>query len=411
MTQMTRAAFVAVITMMALLTMPSAGMAQGMFAPVVTVDDRVVTRFEVEQRVALLRVFRTPGDLEELAREQLIEDRVKLAEARRFGVEVSDEALMQGMTEFASRADLSREEFLRAIAGAGVSEATFRDFIIAQLSWRDLIRGRFGSRVQINDSDIDAALARNTGGSAVRVLLSEIIIPAPPERAAEAMAVAERISQITSIEAFSAEAANVSATQSRSNGGRMDWMPITNLPAPLRPVILGLGVGEVTQPIPLEGAIALFQLRAVQESGVQTQEFSAIDYATYFLPGGRTEANLTAAAQIRAQIDACDDLYGIARGQSEDVLQRQEVAPSDLPSDIALELAKMDRNEISTNLTRTATDGSEMLMVLMLCKRTSAANETVSREEITAQLRGELLESYARGYLADLIADARIVTQ
>lgn len=389
-------------------TAPQAS-AQGLFAPVVSVDDQVVTRYEVEQRAALLRVFRTPGDLQALARQQLIEDRMKLTAARAAGITVSEEAITAGMTEFAGRADLSREEFLRAIGGAGVSEETFRDFIVSQLSWRDLVRARFVPRVRINDSDVDKAMASMGGGSTVRVLLSEIIIPAPPQQAAEAQAIAERVSQITSIAAFSAEAGRVSATQSRTNGGRLDWMPITNLPAPLRPVILGLGVGDVTQPIPLEGAIALFQMRGIEETGVATREYAAIDYAAYYLPGGRTEANMIEAARIRATVDRCDDFYGLAKGQPEEVLQRQSSAPAELPQDIALELAKLDRGEISANLTRTATDGSDALMVLMLCGRTAAGAADMSREDVAAQIRNQRLEAYARGYLAQLMADARIV--
>lgn len=412
MRQLKRAALFALVGLIGslgtLTTAPQAS-AQGMFAPVVSVDDQVVTRFEVEQRAALLRVFSTPGNLQELAREQLIEDRVKMTAARAAGITVSEEAIMAGMTEFAGRADLSREEFLRAIAGAGVSEETFRDFIVSQLSWRDLVRARFVPRVRINDSDIDKAMGAMGGGSNLRVLLSEIIIPAPPQQAAEAQAVAERVSQISSIAAFSEEAGRVSATQSRTNGGRLDWMPITNLPAPLRPVILSLAVGEVTQPIPLEGAIALFQMRGIEETGVAAREFASIDYAAYYLPGGRTEANMAETARIRAIVDQCDDFYGLAQGQPEEVLQRQSSAPAELPQDIALELAKLDRGEISANLTRTATDGSEALMVLMLCGRTTVAAAERSREDVAAQLRNQRLEQHARVYLAQLMADARIV--
>lgn len=411
MIQKTRPVLFALLALLGVLAQPLSAQAQGLFAPVATVDDQVVTRYEVEQRIALLRVLRAQGNLEELARQQLIEDRVKMAAARSAGIEITDEAIMEGMTEFASRADLSREEFLRALGGAGVAEQTFRDFIIAALGWRDLVRARFVPRVRITDADVDKALSVLTGGSTVRVLLSEIILAAPPQQAAAAQELAEDLSQITSIDQFSAEARRVSATQTRENGGQLDWMPITNLPEQLRPVILGLSVGEVTQPIPLDGAIALFQLRGIQETGASTPEFSAIDYAAYYLAGGRTEANLAEAARIRASVDTCDDLYGLAKGQPPELLERNAAAPADLPRDIALELAKLDRGEISANLTRPAADGSEALMVLMLCGRTAAGAENASREQITAQLRNQRLEAYARGYLAQLVSDARIVEQ
>ncbi|MFD1195983.1 peptidylprolyl isomerase [Seohaeicola saemankumensis] len=406
-----RIAIAALLALSGWIGLAPSAQAQGLFAPVVTVNDSVVTRYEVEQRMALLRIFRTPGDLEKVAREQLIEDRLKVAEARANGIEVTEQGIIDGMTEFAARANLEREEFISAIAGAGVAEQSFRDFIISALSWRELVRARFLSRVRVTEADIDKALGAITGGSTVRVLLSEIILPAPPEQAAEAQALAEEISQITSVAAFSAEAARVSATQSRGNGGRLEWMALTNLPEPLRPVILGLAVGEVTQPIPLEGAIALFQLRGIQETGVTTPEFSAIDYAAYYLPGGRTEANMAQVAQIRATVDTCNDLYGLAKGQPEETLQRLASTPADLPRDVALELARLDRGEISANLTRPSADGGEALMVLMLCGRTAAGAEDASREEVTNQLRNQRLDAYARGYLAQLVSDARITPQ
>jgi peptidyl-prolyl cis-trans isomerase SurA len=411
MIQKTRPVLFALVAVLALCAATPPAFAQGLFAPVVKVDDQVVTRYEVEQRATLLRVLRAQGNLEDLAREQLIEDRVKLAAARNAGIEITDEAVAEGMSEFAGRANLSREELLGALAEAGVAEQTFRDFIISALSWRDLVRARFVPRVRITEADIDKAMSALTGGSTVRVLLSEIILPAPPELVAEAQVLADQISQIRSVEQFSAEAARVSATQSRSNGGRLEWMPITNLPEPLRPVILGLAVGEVSQPIPLEGAIALFQMRGIQETGVSAPEFSAIDYAVYYLAGGRTEANLAEAARIRASVDTCDDLYGLAQGQPAEMLERNASAPADLPRDIALELAKMDRGEISASLTRPAADGSEALMVLMLCGRTAAGAEDASREQVSAQLRNQRLEAYAGGYLAQLLSDARIVQQ
>lgn len=404
-----RPAIFAVIALLGLSGLTAPATAQGLFDPVVSVNDQVVTRYELEQRIALLRIFRTPGDLQALARQQLIEDRLKLAAARADGIEVTEQGILDGMTEFASRADLSREDFIRAIAGAGVSEETFRDFIIASLGWREVVRARFLNRVRVSDADVDKALSALSGGSTVRVLLSEIILPAPPQQAAAAMEVAEQISAITSVAQFSAEASRVSASQTRANGGRLEWLPITNLPEPLRPVILGLSVGQVTQPIPLEGAIALFQLRAIEETGVQTQEFAAIDYAAYYIAGGRTAENLAEVARLRETVDTCNDLYGVARGQTPEVLERNAAAPADLPRDVALELAKLDRGEISANLTRPAADGSEALMMLMLCGRTAAGAENASREQVTAQLRNQRIDAYARGYLAQLVSDARIV--
>ena len=56
--------------------------AQSGFSPAVIVDDKVITFYEIDQRVRLLTAFRTPGAGPELAREQLIEDRSIAGEGR-----------------------------------------------------------------------------------------------------------------------------------------------------------------------------------------------------------------------------------------------------------------------------------------------------------------------------------------
>ena len=333
------------------------------FAPVARVNESVITAFEVEQRARFLSLLNQPGTGRDVVLEALIEDRLRLQAARSFGLSLSDESLQTGLEEFANRVNLSAEEFVTALEQAGVARETFRDFIAVQLIWRDLIRGRFGNRVQVNESDIDRAVAASDQATGLRVLLSEIIIPAPPPRAAQVQAIAQEISQVRTASEFSSFARRFSATASRGAGGRLDWTPLNNLPAQLRPLILALSPGEVTQPLNLPNAVALFQLRDIEETGRAQPEFAAIEYAAYYMDGGRSADTLARAEQLRKSVDVCDDLYGIAKGQPAEVLDRGSLPPSEIPDDIALELAKLDPGEVSTTLTRA---NGQTLVFLML---------------------------------------------
>ncbi len=181
---------------------------------------------------------------------------------------------------------------------------------------------------------------------------------------------------------------------------------LTDLPPSLQPLILNLAPGEVTDPLPIPNAVALFQLRDIEETSVAAPTYSEIEYAAYYIPGGRTEPALAQAAQIRGRIDTCDDLYGIAKGQPAEVLERVKKAPSDIPQDVAIELSKLDTGEVSTTLTRA---NGQTLMLLMMCGRTAAANASASREDVTNALRQERLTGYAEQLLEQLRADARIV--
>ena len=385
--------------------------AQGnLFAPVARVNDRVVTQYELNQRIMFYELLRAPGDLQQQSMDKLVEERLQADAAKQMGITVDETQLRAGMEEFAGRANLSVEDFIKALNQRGVEAETFQDFVSAGLLWRGVVRTRFGPRAQVSETEIDRALALSSNtGSGVRVLLSEIFLAADtPARQAEANRRATEISRITTIPAFAAAARKYSAAPSRGRGGRQDWIELGNLPPAIRGQILALAPGQVTTPIPVPNAIALFQLRALDETGAPEAEAVSIDFARYFIPGGRSEAALTQAARLAAEIDTCDDLYGIAQDQPEERLLRDVLPVSEIQGDIALELAKLDANEISTGLT---TGDGQALVFLMLCGRTLQVNEDVNREAVRENLINQRVASYASGYLSELKADAIIQYQ
>ncbi|WP_299965655.1 peptidylprolyl isomerase [uncultured Roseobacter sp.] len=381
--------------------------AQGLFDPVVLVNDDAVTQFEVEQRITFLRLLNSAGAGRADVIDTLVDERLQSQAIEAVGLELTEEDIDAGVAEFAGRTELSPEAFVQALEQGGVAEESFRAFVEIGVGWRQLIRGRFGGRVQITEAEIDRALGSAGGASGIRVLVSEIIIPAPPERRADVEALAQEIAETTSFDVFSDYAREFSATASRDAGGRLPWQEINRLPASLRPLLLSLAPGEVTDPLPIPNAIALFQLRDIEETGATAQEFAAIDYAAYYIPGGRSESALSQAAKVRADIDVCDDLYGIAQGQPEEVLERSTLPPAEIPQDFAIELSKLDPGEASTALTR---NNGQTLVFLMMCGRTAAVNEDVAREDVAAALRSARITAYADGFLDQLRADARIIT-
>ena len=380
--------------------------AQGQLTPVITVNDRVITQFELSQRALLLEAFNTSGDLRELAREGLIEDRLKQQELDRVGLQISDEALQAALEDFAARADLSLPQFERLLAQSGIQRQTLRDFVEIGVSWRDYVRARFGRQVNVTDADIERARASQRGATTeLQVLLNEIIIAAPPDRAARALEVAEIISGFRTFAEFEDAARQVSALPSRDDGGRLGWLPISNYPPQIRAIILELEPGEVTEPLPINNGIALFQLRGTREAALPVTPPSEIDYAAYYIPGGQSEAAQRTAAQIRNRVDTCDDLYGVARGQPAEVLDRISLPPSQIEADIALELARLDRNEVSTNLTR---NNGDTLVFLMLCNRVTDGQANASDDAIRNRIRSQRLAGLADALLADLRASAVI---
>ena len=97
----------------------------------------------------------------------------------------------------------------------------------------------------------------------MRFLLSEIILPLLPGQEEQTLETAEAIKNLTGFDAFSKAAKRYSAAPSRDMGGRVKWQDLNSLPAVLKPLIFGLEPGEVTEPLRVPNAVALFQLRAL----------------------------------------------------------------------------------------------------------------------------------------------------
>lgn len=380
--------------------------AQSVFSPAIVVNSNVVTYYEVEQRAQLYRLLRNPGDPIKTARIELVNDRLKKQATRAAGIEAANEDITLAIEDFAERAKMTGEQFIKALSEGGVEPETFRDFVKTSLEWGEFVRSRFLSRSRPSDTEIDRALGRVGNGGGMRVLLSEIIIPINAQNAPQVEELVDELAKITSVDEFAKAAAQYSATETREQGGRMDWLPINNLPPDLRPVLLALRPGEVSDPISLPNAVALFQMRDVQEITGGSPNYSAIEYAKYFIAGGRSEAALKIAASISNEIDTCDDLYGIAKGQPAEVLVRESLPANKIPRDIALELAKMDEGEISTGLT---SSNGQTLILLMMCGRTPEVSDDEVREDLINGLVQQRLNAFSDSYLDQLRADALII--
>ena len=410
---MTRLPFPRIARALALAALALAGAsasatAQNLFAPVAKVDDMVVTRYEFQQRRQMLQALRAPGDLDKTAMDRLIDERLQVAAARRAGITLSEEDIAAGIEDFASRLEMSREEFIAFLAEQGVAEQSFRDFIVAGLMWREYVRARFAPRVEITEAEIDRAIRlRGTTGSA-RVKLSEIFLPtATPQFEAQARQLAPQIAALRSIEEFADAARRFSAGPSAPRGGEVeDWIPLENLPPQLRQIILTMKPGEVTDPIEIPNALALFQLRAIEPTAATPPANPSVDYASYLIPGGRSPEALAEARRVAALADTCDDLYGILRDRPPEVLERRTMPLARVPADVAIELAKLDPGESSVALTR---DNGATLVFLMLCERLPGDAEEISREEVRLQLRNQRLAAMAEAYLEKLRAEAVIV--
>ena len=378
------------------------GLAQGLFAPELQVGDRVVTRYQIDQRSRLLALLGAPGDTRTFAREQLINEAVQLSAAERAEIEVSPEQVEAGMAEFAGRGNLEIEQVMQILGRAGVAPETFRDFILAGVAWREVIQSQFSNEVRatIPPSLVARTLAKTGTEGGTRVLVSEILLPtADPETALASRQRAAEISALSGEDAFAAAARRYSVANSRAGGGELNWTTLDSLPEEIRGVIGALAPGQISRPIELENAVAIFLLRELEQVQAGTEETILVDYALFIADGGPTEA-----AVVAANVDVCDDLYGAAKGLPEDRLIRTSVPSANLPADVRAEIANLDENETSLALTR-----SGQATVLMLCERSPGAENTIDLEIIGNRLLNTRLTTTALHYLTELRATTTVI--
>lgn len=389
------------VLLTAIAALPAAR-AQGLYSPVIQVGDTVITRYQIEQRATFLTLLGAPGDTRELAREQLINEALQLAAARDAEIEVAPELIEQGITEFAGRANLTAEQFLDITGRAGISPATIRDFFTAGVAWRETIRVRFGEelRTSVRPDDLRRTLARTGTDGGLRVLISEVILPTDdPETTRASQTRAEQVAALGDEAGFAAAARRYSMAGTAARGGELNWLAIESLPEPVQAVVRTMQPGQISRPVTLESGIGVFLMRDRETVAPGTPATLSVDYALFLVPEGRGEAQAVAN-----RIDACDDLYGEAKGLPETRLVRETKPIGQLPSDIRSAIAGLDAGETTTALTR-----GGAATVLMLCERKPALESTVDLDIIGNRILNVRLGTAAAHYLAELRANTDIV--
>ena len=363
------------------------------FAAAMVVNDRVVSNYEVSQRILFMTLLRQPGDIQAMAMESLIDDRLRLSAAKALGLTSKPDELTAAMGDFAGRANLTAEQFVTALGKGGVERQAFRDFVEANLLWRSVIRTKYGASVTITEAEIDRAIASGaSAGGEIKVLLSEIVIPTNAN-ATEALALANKLrAELKSETSFAAAAHLYSKSPTAAKGGRLEWTPVSTLPPGVAARVTALKKGETSVPIQVPGSVMLFYLRDIAQTAGDGTQVKMIDYAAFALAEGQDPAS------IRARVDRCDDLYALARGLPADRLTRETVAEAQMPAAYAGAMAHLDPGE-------TVMVGSSFLM---LCSRNPQSAVPPSRDDVRALLTNQRLGQLAENYLEELRSEAII---
>lgn len=374
------------------------------FSPAFRVNGRIVTHYELQQRIKLMTLLSGPGDHAREAVKSLINDKLELAEAAKYGITADPKAVQAAMDSFAARLKLKTDKLLAELAKGGVDAQSFIDFMTAGVVWRQVVQGTMTQGIDISDAAVKQSRDLSLAHGAPEVLLSELMLPASPAYIQQTGPLAQQLSAtLKGDAAFSAAARKYSASASAPTGGKLQWVPISNLPQPVVQAVVGLNIGEVSKPVLLPNAIGLFELRGLKDAGPPPPGKVQVGYMEYMIPHAGTPAAKAEVARLNRTVSACGDLYAVAKGQPKDRLLHETKLLPQVPTDVAYELAKLDPGEVSTNLTR---NGNRVY--LMLCTRTLVQTPEPTLDQMRNAIFGARVTARAEAKLAELRAQAII---
>ena len=223
------------------------------------VNNRAITFSDVNDRVDLiLRASGLPDNKEARSRfepqvlDMLIDEQIKMQEANRLGITVSEEEKQAGLATLAQQNNITAEQFTGMIKQSGLKLSTLFDQIEAEVAWGKVVASQVRPRVQISDADIDAEMARleQTIG-AQQYLVSEIFLSvANPDEEARVRQSAQKIYQQVkqSPEKFGALAVQFSQAGAEK-GGDMGWVQGVQVEKEIENALKQMGNGSISSPV------------------------------------------------------------------------------------------------------------------------------------------------------------------
>ena len=375
----------------------SKAQANFLLAAKIQVNNSVITQFELDQRAKFLGALKFTGNHSELAQTQLIEERLKQSEAQKLNISASDFEIEDALTRFASRANLTVKEFNKELKRIEIYPDTFRSYVETEVIWQKLVNKKFGAQSSVSNLQLQRAKSISKFEDTIQVLLTEIIIPFSTDDRSEKENLANLLKQIRSKEEFSNAAQKYSKAPTATVGGRVKWQNFDRLPGIIKPLILGLSPGQVTEPIMLTKAIALFQLRDIREIKTDRTQLELLDFI-------KVKSDLKYLSLVQDNFHNCSDLEAIIGGQTEVTLTRKKLLSDEIPNTLVPVLDNLDQNESEIIVA----DGQSQLVIM--CERNNQLNSTAQTlEQDKNVLQTNRLKHLARSFLETLKDNARIV--
>ena len=375
------------------------------------VNDEVISKFDVDQRVNLFLVTsgieRTPQNIDGLRRQvlrTLIQEKLQLQEARDSEIEISRAEINAAMQDMASGTNRSLNEVEKFLKENNVHIRTMEDQIEAELAWSRFVRGRFGGQVSIGELEIDETLERAEAAmNQDRVNISEILLLANNQLDGQRLMseAAQIVQQLRAGINFGAVARQFSAASSSASGGNLGWIPVNQLDENIVPIIENMAAGDISDPIETSAGIYIVQLNSKQQSGGIDPMRNLFDLLiiTYDVA---TEGHLAKLESLRDSFTTCKNTEAKAKEMdARNVTRTGQVELRRFPKNLQSEISTTEAGHVIG-----PKKNEKIAEMVVVCDRKDDQGATISRDAIENNLYSQRLAIMARRHLRELRRDS-----
>lgn len=155
------------------------------------VNNVAITTGDIQHRAAFLRLQKRKG----VAADEMVEQTLRLAEARRLGIRISDQQVNEAYARFASNNKMQLAQLDAVMDKSGVTKQHFKEFIRAQMAWNQALGMRYRSEQGgMSEQDAVRKMLQKGGNkpSATEYLLQQVIFVVPAAERGALMAKRKR---------------------------------------------------------------------------------------------------------------------------------------------------------------------------------------------------------------------------
>src|ERR1700716_2432786 len=124
---------------------------------VVMVNGEPITNYDIEQRSKLnFLTTHKPSDRQQVINE-LIDEKVKIKEGKKFGVDPTAADIDQSYAAMSSRMRITPDQLTKSLESQGIRPDTLKARMKAEMVWTSLVRGRYKERLVAGESGVAVA--------------------------------------------------------------------------------------------------------------------------------------------------------------------------------------------------------------------------------------------------------------